>query len=192
MNYKKLKIQIKLNHKLFILFMIILWLIAPYSYGQGHETHHEEVDGHTKEHAHFHKQHLALFAGATSNFTHTSTDLSIGIDYEYRLNHLFGLGLAGEYIATGTGEIIAGVPFFIHPANGLKFTAAPLLIFIDEHHEEETDHHEEETGKEAKFALRAGAGYSFHFGKISVGPTINFDIGDSKALVYGVSIGIGF
>jgi hypothetical protein len=160
--------------------------ISSFVYSQEHEEDHKKQD----KHNHYHKHHLALFNGATTNFTHSSTDYSLGIDYELRLTKTFGLGLLGEYIFTDNGEFIAGVPAFLHFAKSLKITGAPLLIYKEEHIDDHTHHNE--ANMKTIFAFRVGISYGFHLGKLAVAPAINFDMGESSALVYGLNIGIGF
>src|SRR5690606_41942393 len=74
-----------------------------------------------------------------------------------------------------------------HPFKGTKLIAAPLVVFSEEHHSEG-----HEIKKESSFAFRIGAGYDFHVGKLSLGPTVDFDFGKTEALNYGLSIGFGF
>ena len=162
--------------------------LCSFSYSQEHEENHKVHD--EQEQDHYHKHHLALFNGATTNFTHSSTDYSLGIDYEFRLTKTFGLGLLGEYVFTDNGEYIIGVPLFLHFAKSLKITGAPLLIYKEEHIDDHTHHSEAEM--KTIFAFRVGVSYGFHIGKFSVAPAINFDTGEYNALVYGLNIGIGF
>lgn len=69
---------------------------------------------------------------------------------------------------------------------GLSFLQHPSSFFAGEHHE--IGH---EANKERNFAYRIGAGYDFHFGKLSVGPSINLDLGKTESLNYGISVGDG-
>ena len=177
----KHNMQIKIPIILF--FFSFLW---SYSFAQHAGEEHSDEN----KHAHFHKHHIALFNGLTSNFTHNSTDYSIGLDYEYRLSQFIGTGILVEYIAMEKGEILGGLPLFMHFTKGLKLTAAPLLVNKEEHHEN-SGHHTEES-RVTDFAFRLGAGYGFHVGKLSLAPSINFDMGESNALVYGINIGLGF
>lgn len=149
------------------------------------DPHHEHDKEHHDDHQKHHN-HLALFVGATTNFDHETTGFSIGVDYEYRLkamHNLLGIGFIGEYVSSGSGEIIAGIPLFIHAAEKLKFMVAPIIVSAEDLHT-----HENETS----FGVRLGAGSNFHVGKISMGPVINLDLGKTTALVYGVAIGFGF
>jgi hypothetical protein len=169
-----------------IIIILFTMSISSFSFCQEHQDDHKTHD----KHHNFHKHHLALFNGATTNFTHSSTDYSLGIDYEFRLTKTFGLGLLGEYIFTDNGEFIAGVPAFLHFAKSLKITGAPLLIYKEEHIDDHTHHGE--ANMKTIFAFRVGVSYGFHLGKVSVAPAVNFDMGESNALVYGLNIGIGF
>ncbi len=168
--------------------IILSLLVSGQTIAQNHDEHKE----HNGDHHHdFHKHHIALFNGATTNFDHDATDYTVGIDYEFRFCQKFGAGIVGEYVATDSGEWIFGVPVFYHPCGGLKLFAAPLAVFAEEHHDNghNTNH---DSKKEASFSFRIGAAYDFHFGKFSVGPSIDYDMGDTKAFVYGLALGIGF
>jgi len=136
---------------------------------------------------HSSKHHIALFNGATTNFSHESTSYTIGLDYEYRISKLLGIGLLGEVILADSEEFLTGVAVCAHPFKGTKLIAAPLVVFSEEHHSEG-----HEIKKESSFAFRIGAGYDFHVGKLSLGPTVDFDFGKTEALNYGLSIGFGF
>lgn len=165
-----------------------------------HDDHHSEEhhDDHHGEH-HAHKNHLAIFNGATTNFDHSATDYTIGLDYEYRFSNLIGAGFGAEYILTDDGELVLGIPVFIHPAKGFKLIVAPIGVNAVSH-----DNHEDDTGgthkagstssseKEWHFGVRIGAAYDIHVGKLSLSPTVAYDITNTQALVYGLAIGIGF
>jgi len=152
--------------------------------------HHEQEHANEEKHQHNHKHHLSIFNGLTSNFTHHSNEYTIGVDYEYRVSQWVGLGLIGEYINTKDGEWVAGIPVFIHFAEGLKAIGSPLLINKAVHTEDHSTHSEPE--RKTELAFRAGLSYSLHWKKLAIGPVVNFDVGESQSLVYGISIGIGF
>jgi hypothetical protein len=149
-------------------------------------VHHDFTgDSHSAHKAHhLHRNHLALFTGATTNFEHESTDFTIGVDYEYRVNDMFGIGLLGEIVYAEHKETIVGVPFFIHMKNApLKIVLAPGVIMAEDHH-----HHKYE-----KFLFRGGLGYDIHMGDYSVTPTLNADVVDGDvSLAYGIAFGVGF
>ena len=161
--------------------------------------HNDHYDGHSQSgHGddHAKKNHLAVFLGGTTNFDHHSSDFSVGLDYEYRLNKWLGLGLMGEAVFAESEELIAGIPLFFHPAKGLKVVIAPMGVITEEHIDSHEDPHSSETPqephKEVHLGVRLGVAYDFHLGVLSVGPAINYDISNTSALVYGINIGIGF
>ena len=155
---------------------------------QEHSAHHE-TDAHSH---HPHKHHVAIFNGATSNLTHNNTAYTVGFDYEYRFSKLVGATVIGEYISTSSSEIIAGAGLLFHPYKAFKFVGAPLAIFAEEHNEGHQPAHHEDGKKEASFAFRFSAGYDFYAGNISIGPVVNYDLGKTDAISYGVAVGIGF
>ena len=148
---------------------------------------HLDKNPNPEAHDHLSKHHLALFNGATTNFDHNSTAYTLGVDYEFRISQLLGIGIFGEYIFSEPKEILGGISVYVHPANGLKIIAAPVLIYSEGSHD---IGHESES--ETHFACRLGAGYDFHVWIFSIGPAINYDIGKSNAINYGVSLGYGF
>ena len=167
-----------------ILGFIVCCSVWSSSYSQNDSKDH---DG---DHKHAHKNHIALFNGGTTNFTHHSTNYTLGLDYEYRINNYFGIGLLGEYIAIDKGEFIGGIPVFVHFANDFNLIATPLLINKADHHNE--DSHHTELHRNTTFSFRLGMSYSFHIVNFSLSPSVSFDIGESKSLIYGISIGTGF
>ena len=148
-----------------------------------HDTHHS-------------KHHIAIFDGATTNFGHSTTGYALGLDYEYLISDRIGIGAIGEYVFSGEGELILGVPLFLHLTNGLKLGAAPIGIYVEEHHD---DHHNDTHGvtnnnveKKWDVGARFNLAYGLHFGKISAGPSVSLDIANTTAIAYGLSLGVGF
>ena len=171
-----------------ILIILLCCFVTSFTYAQHEEEGHGNKN--KNEHHHHHKHHIAIFNGAASNFTHHHTHYSIGIDYEYRFGNFLGSGIIGEYVAIEKGEWLGGIPIFMHFTKGLKLVAAPLLVNRAEHHTH--DNHHGETNRVTDFALRLGVSYSFHLGEFALSPSVNYDMGESNSLVYGLSIGIGF
>lgn len=159
-------------------------------YGNLLAQHHEDHDAHHSRH------HIALFNGLTTNFDHETTGYSVGLDYEYYLSDLIAAGFIGEYVFSGEGEWILGIPIFIHPTNNFKFGAAPIWIQAEVHHD---DHHGDSHGdtsgdveKEWNMGVRFNMAYSIHLGKVSAGPSVSLDITNTTAFVYGLTLGVGF
>ena len=151
----------------------------------------EEVGEHHGEEPHRHRHHLALFVGGIHADTETEHEghesetheesvdaFSVGVDYEYRLNTIFGIGGFVEYAGGDLETIVSAPALFIHPVGGLKFIFAPGV---------------EHTGDHNVFLFRTGVYYDFFFDNFSVGPTLSVDFVDGeKILIYGVSLGYGF
>lgn len=168
-----------------VLFLAGTTAKAQHTQGPEHETH--------ETHGHHTKHHIALFNGITSNLDHETSDYTFGVDYEYRINPLIATTVLAEYIAAESEEVIVGAGVAFHPYRGLKLVAAPMLIFAEEHAAEHLSTQEgSDQKKEGTFAFRAGAAYEFHFGRFSVGPVVNYDMGQTNAFSYGIAAGIGF
>jgi hypothetical protein len=81
--------------------------------GQGHEHHH----------------HIAVILGTT----HTEHDVdafTIGVDYEYRLSSLIGVGVLGEYATGDVDAWVVGVPFACIPVPVGGLSPCPAWRFI--------------------------------------------------------------
>jgi hypothetical protein len=136
----------------------------------------EEAEHSPAEGVHAHRHHVALFLGATH--TDEEDEFSIGMDYEYRLNPLLGLGGIAEYTGGEHETTIAAAAFFIHPFKALRLVLGPGF---------------ESGGDEKEFLLRVGASYHIPVGKLTLAPEFNVDFVDgNKNLVYGISLGWGF
>lgn len=185
-------------------FLLALILIGTFGaradaqeHGQGHDSEGEAAEH--EEHA-FHRHHVAVLLGATtaevpkhggegtfetesggggsSGETESVTEATIGIDYEYRLSWLWGIGALFDYVGRDARASVAAAGVFLHPVAGLKLLAAPGL----EHHEGENE-----------FLFRLGLGYEFEIGRwaLTPGASVDFVDGD-EAYVYGLYIGRGF
>jgi hypothetical protein len=123
------------------------------------------------------RHHLSLFLGATN--LEGSTGFTQGIDYEYRVNKLLGLGGVAEY-ATGDIDALTVLAVAdIHLSNGLILQVGPGFEFGDE---------------EDVFVGRFGALYEFEWGRYTVSPQLHFDdhAGSEDAVVFGLAFGFAF
>lgn len=164
--------------QIFNTIMIIFLSLGLYAQHANHgaQVHSKHNDGHHED-GHHSKWHVAVFNGATTNFDYSHTDYTIGADVEYRFHDKFGLGLGIEHIAASHPETVVAIPLFFHPYKGLKLIAAPIAVNYSGN---------------THYGARLGAGYDFHVGKLSVGPLVALDMTNTTAVVYGVSIGMGF
>jgi len=165
------------------------------------QHHHDDTYHATKHHA-YHKHHIAVFNGGTTNFDHHVSGYTMGIDYEFRFAELFGIGLTGEYLflKDGEGESIFALPVYFHPVKGLKLSFAPMGVHAEVHQTTSlksgsalpgTEYHA--PLKEWYFGSRINVGYDIPIGQLSVGPIVGLDMfNHTKALVYEISFGYGF
>ena len=122
------------------------------------------------------RNEIALFLGLTTN--KDATAATFGIDYQYKLSPLAGLGLVIDHAAGDIKSTIVAPGLFLHLLSW-EFTLAPGVEFVDD---------------ETKFVFRTGVEYEIKLPYFSISPAINVDFerNDEIALVYGLSFGIEF
>ena len=137
------------------------------------------VDGETYGGA-FHQHHLSLFVGNTQE-GFSDFGFSIGVDYEYRFNWLFGLGGTVEYAGGDFEHWLALVQMVFHPSENWGIIIAPGTEIKKGEHERD-------------FIFRVGVGYQFHLSEtFTIAPVFDIDFSDGETLVvYGVQFGFGF
>jgi hypothetical protein len=125
------------------------------------------------------RNHLAVFVGVTDGGGDTGP--SLGIDYEYRLTHLFGIGGTIEYTGADLREGVIAVSFDWHVWKEMKLFIAPG-VEIDA-----------ADGSDS-FLVRLGIEYGFDIGKgWEVAPALNFDFtSDEDSIVIGAGFGRSF
>lgn len=128
-----------------------------------------------------HPHHISIFGGYSSDFK-KDNGFKLGLEYEYRLSRLFGIGgmldFTGadfEIFAISAGADIypvKDVPLFLGAGFGAK----------------------NEKADKWKPFFRTIAGYNFHVGKFSLGPVVMYDIYNARKNVisFGVAFGLGF
>lgn len=138
--------------------------------------------------------HCGVFVGFTNNTHLKHTDLTFGVDYEYRISGLFGAGVIGDLVLAEHTETLVMGGLFIHPTCGLKFVIGNGLAFTE--HEsivEDHGHSEVHSETESHYVLRVGTAYDFHIGDFSISPALNWDyINGHSSVAYGVIFGFGF
>lgn len=122
--------------------------------------------------------HLSLFLGDT-HIDGEGNNPTIGLDYEYRVNELLGLGAVyekayGDLDAT-TSLLVAD----IHLQNGLIFQVGPG---IECRHSENVN------------VGRAGVLYEFELDRFTLSPQLHWDYHDhgENAVVLGLAFGFSF
>ena len=136
----------------------------------------------------WHKNHTAFFVGGMSPVTESKeTSLALGIAYERRFTQVFGLETLAD-LTFGTHErtalFAAGITY--RPFGGLKLMTGPGFE-IEEPNDGSHPAH-------VNFVYGVGTSWEFHFGPLSLAPTIYVDfLGDTKTNVtFGVGIGHGY
>ena len=153
----------------FILIGLLFLIALPhYAWAQVDVEHHEEK-----------RHHLSIFTGGSYIDEADETVFTLGIDYEYRVNPLLGLGFVAEQ---AFGELDATTLIAvadIHLWKGFVVQVGPGIEFVDD-----------ET-----FAVgRIGALYEVEFEhEITLSPQIHYDIsGGEDAIVFGLAVGKSF
>jgi hypothetical protein len=158
-----------------LVLLALLGLTQPLIWGESGES----GDDSGPEWAKDGRNELAVFVGVTD--ADGDSGGSLGIDYEYRLGPLFGIGGTIEYTGADVREGVVAVSFDWHVWRELKVFVAPGAEI------------ELEDGSD-EFLVRVGIEYGFDIGKgWEAAPAVNFDVtSDEDAIVLGVSFGRKF
>lgn len=137
------------------------------------ETKHEGIDHSV------HPHHLSLLIGNT-DLDHEGDEFTLGIDYEYRVNDLLGLGVVVEHASGDLDAWTYLVVADIHITNQWIMQVGPGF---------------EHTSKHDLFVARLGTLYEFELeGGWTVAPQLHYDYhdGGDDAIVYGIAVGFAF
>lgn len=137
-----------------------------------------------QETEHFPRHHLGVFAGVgiEKEHGHSESGYALGLEYEFRFNERWGLGVDLERLfgdETDRSEVVA-VPLSFHPNEHWRLFFGPGYEFHD---------------KKDKFLIRAGVAYEWELKSgWSLSPEIIADFldGGAKTYVAGIAIGHGF
>ncbi len=134
------------------------------------------------------RHHLSVVTAGTTIFKADETAFTLGIDYEYRLNRLVGVGLVLEQAFGDVDATSLLAVADLHIWKGLALQIGPGLEFIDE----TTLSGEREN--ETNFIFRLGTLYEFEFDeKYTLSPQVHYDASSGEdALVFGLALGIAF
>ena len=103
------------------------------------------------------KSDISLFLGASSNSE--ATAFTIGMDYQYRISRLFGVGVILDHATGDFKSTLVAPALFLHVKN-LSFTVAPGAEFSDD---------------ETELVMRLGAEYHFEISRFAIIPAIFYD-----------------
>ena len=125
-----------------------------------------------------HRNHLSILTGGTHIPDVDATAWTLGLDYEYRVNHPLGLGMVVEH---AFGELNATTLLAvadIHLHRGLVLQVGPGVEFIDGH---------------SALVGRVGALYEFEFpNHFTISPQLHYDVSRENSIVFGLAAGMSF
>ena len=158
--------------RFFVLF-VTLWMVFP-------AMSHAQIDVEYDEEK---PHHLSLVLGGTHINAADETEFTFGVDYEYRISTLIGVGAVVEHAVGDIDATTLLAVADIHLWRGLAMQIGPGVEFVDEGEETET------------FAIgRIGVLYEVEFGEgFTVSPQFHYDISSGEdAIVFGLSFGRAF
>ena len=135
--------------------------------------------GHASAENHNGQHHLSVFVGGTHVLNHDLNGETLGLDYEYRVSELLGLGMVAEYAFEDIDATTLIAVADIHTPFGLIAQIGPGVEF--------TEHGD-------RFLFRVGGLYEFEFASYTVSPQFHFDIAANAedSLVFGFAFGKNF
>jgi len=108
-------------------------------------------------------------------------DYTLGIEYEYRFNRNWGVGMVYEHTPGGhdnDGTTLALANGYYHPYKGWRVGLGGGREKVHGSH------------GYYSWVYRAGAAYDFHVGNFGVAPSVSYDVIEShdNVLVYGIAL----
>ena len=150
-----------------ILLIILSLLVFGFS-GRAQEEGHSSAVGH---------YHLSAFAGFTTDYKGRQ-GYKLGIEYEYRLTDLLGLGGTFDFTGNDFNIFALSVGTTFYP---FKFPLIPVIGVGAKSYDKKWDPF-----------LRTMLAYEFHLNSISIGPLVMYDLfpNQKDIMSYGVTVGI--
>ena len=155
-----------------VLQFFILFLSVPLAYAQQGELDGAPVYG-------VHGPHHLSVLMANTHSSGEGNNPTIGLDYEYRVNALLGVGAVLER-AYGTLDATTMLAVAdIHCRNGLIMQVGPGF---------------ERNSHDTIFVARLGILYEFEMGRYTLSPQLHWDYheGEANTIVAGVALGFSF
>lgn len=123
--------------------------------------------------------HLSIFIGDTHVIDENEDGYTIGIDYEYRVNEVLGIGTVIEHAAQDIKANTILAVADIHTPIGLIFQIGPGYEFGED---------------ENNPLFRFGGLYEFEYESYTISPQVHFDMvkDEDNSLVFGFAIGRAF
>ena len=132
---------------------------------------------------------VGVFLGFTDEEGH-DPEFTQGLEYSYRVNPSWSVGVMVEYAGGEMRNDVAAVPFSWFPHAGWFFRAGPGI----EYHNGRDTAPTGEDLDERNFLFKIGGGYEFELGRrFILAPNYNLDFVDGEHVsVYGLSFAVQF
>ena len=169
-----------------VLLIIITVLLLPFRFFAQSENHKSN----SEEENHFYYNRVAVFTGASSLFERDATYFTLGADYMryFSPESDFAAGVYTEAIFADHTELLFGAVLYYGITEHLWIRTGPGIEILQEELECGCG-----TTTETEFLIRIGTGYSIHFGKFFIDPSIDIDfLRSSTTLVWGINLGTAF
>ncbi len=123
--------------------------------------------------------HLSLFLGGTHLLNDDLYGETVGLDYEYRVSDLLGLGFVSEYAFSKIDAATFLAVADIHTHLGVIMQLGPGIEF--------TEHGD-------RYIFRLGGLYEFEFESFTLSPQFHIDFAENAndSLVFGFAFGKAF
>ncbi|WP_230279951.1 hypothetical protein [Croceicoccus sp. Ery15] len=157
-----------------------LWLgIIALTFGTGSAAHAQESAGEGIVEEAEGPHHLSLVIGGTHVDQADETAFTLGVDYEYRISELLGVGFVAEHAFGELDSTTLIAAADIHLFEGLAVQVGPGVEFAE--------------GEEFLMG-RLGAVYEFELGNgMTLSPQLHYDFSEGEdAVVFGAAIGRAF
>ena len=128
---------------------------------------------------HDHHHHVAVAGGGAFKGEKPKSAWFLGLEYEYRFNPKFGIGVYYEETLGDFDLQAFGGLLIWHPTSGLKLATGAAV--------------ERKFGERKNKALiRLQVAYDFHSGNVSYGPMFAWDLIEDQTNVIYLGFGVGF
>ena len=167
--------------------LILIVLFATCNLYSQDEHDRNEFVGHKN---HFHFNHFAVFAGASSLFEREETHITLGADYirYFSPECNFAVGIYAEAIFAHHTEWVLGTGLYYDLTEHLWIRSGPGIEIKQEDQECGCG-----TESITEFLFRVGTGYAIHIDMFIISPSIDVDfLRNTTTIVWGLNFGFGF
>lgn len=156
-------------------FLLIIISLSALGFGQ---PGHAESGG-QRQAVGFHGPHHLSMLFADTHIRSHGDYATLGIDYEYRVSQLLGLGVVLEQAYEGLNATTALAVADVHLHRGLIMQLGPGFEWMQH---------------ERIAVVRVGMLYEFEFGQFTLSPQLHWDFhdGHDNAVVAGLALGFAF